>query len=194
MSTELRLTDDELARLTLTGEQAGRLAGITGRRLREFASDGRVPKLPNGRFLAVEALPAYGAINRPASGRAAAGGAEGADNLDEARIRLLTAQAEAREMLNEQLRGDAVLVEDMEAAVGALVTSTRAKLLALPARLGPVLAPVVDPMRIMETLRAALYEALAEMAVGPAAESVMHRARERAGHVVVADAGEVSAS
>jgi len=193
MSDDLILSDGDLGRLSLSAEQAGRICGMSGRRMRDLGGEGRVPRLANGRFRAVEAVPAYCSINRPAAGRAAAGGAEAAGALDEARVRLLTAQAEAREMLNEQMRGDAVLVEDMEAAVGALVASTRAKLLALPAKLGPVLAPIADPMEVMGRLRAALYEALAEMAAGPAAESVMHRARERAGHVV-ADAGEVSAS
>ena len=182
-----------IALAIVSAAEPGSVIGISERRVRELRDGGVIPDNGHGQYVLGEAGRAYCAHNRPASGRTAAGGSEAAGNLDEARIRLLAAQAEAREMLNEQMRGEAILAEDMEAAVGALVASTRAKLLALPAKLGPVLAPIADPMEVMGRLRAALYEALAEMAAGPAAESVMHRARERAGHVV-ADAGEVSAS
>lgn len=84
-------------------------------------------------------------------------------------------------MLNEQMRGDAVLAEDMEEAVGALVDGARAKILALPTTAAPQLVGMTDPAVVRDLLTELVHDICRDLAKGPAAGAVRHRAQQRAG-------------
>jgi hypothetical protein len=169
--------------------------GISTRRVQTLRAEGVLPGEAGEDYDLKACVTAYCTHIRPASGKAAGGGSEAAGSLDEARIRLLTAQAEHREMLNEQMRGEAVLAEDMEVAVGALIDAARAKVLALPTKLAPILVGLSDPAVVREKLTEGVHECCGELAAGPAASSVRHRAKQRAGRLQGAgeDRAEVGA-
>jgi len=156
------------------------LLGLSERRVRELRDQGVIPGAERGQYVVGEAIRAYCAHMRPSSGRGADGGSEAAEGLDAARIRLLTAQAEAREMLNEQLRGEAVQTSDLEVVVGVLIDGVRAKMLALPSRAAPLLVSADGAVEIQKTLTELVHEACGDLAATEVVAAVSDRARRRA--------------
>jgi phage terminase Nu1 subunit (DNA packaging protein) len=152
--------------------------GISSRRVAELQAEGTIPK---GDTKA--AVRAYCAHIRPSAGRAAAGGSDAAPDLDTARVRLLTAQADAREMLNSQMRAETMTSSDVEAVVGAVVEGVRAKSLALPTRAAPLLAGMANMAEIRDILTGLVHETLTELASAEIVAKVADRARSRAGRV-----------
>lgn len=171
----------DIEAIELTGGQLGRILGISERRVRELRDQGTISDLSTGGY-SLEAVTEYCAHMRPASGRAAAGGSEGAGDLDAARIRLLTAQADAREMLNEQMRGEAVLAEDMESVVGSVLDGVRSKVLAVPTKAAPHLVGMTNLAEVRDKLTELIHAACEDIAATDAVcASVTDRARRRAG-------------
>ena len=167
--------------LTLTGVQLGKLLGLSERRVRELRDDGVIPDNGAGQYVLGAAVPAYCAHMRPASGKEAAGGSEGGLTLDAVRVRLITAQADAREMLNAQTRGEAVLSEDLDVVVGAICDAVRQRMLALPSSAASRIAGLTDPIAILEILTELVTDALAELAAAEVVQTVKDKARRRAG-------------
>lgn len=166
----------------------GRILGISERRVRELRDQGKIPGLPNGKFDPFEAGPAYCAMLRPASGRAAAGGSESAGGLDQARIEVLNEQRDRLRMLNAQMRGDTVLAGDMEDVVGAFADAVRAKVLALPTRAAPLVLGLVSLAEVREKLTELASEACGDLAATEIGATVHDRARRRAGRSSGGDA------
>lgn len=150
--------------------------GLSDRRVKELRAAGVLPS-----YELRECVRSYCAHIRPASGKAAAGGSEAAASLDEARVRLLTAQADAREMLNEQMRGESVLAEDVETVVGAVVDGVRAKVLALPTKAAPVVVGLASLAEVRDKLTELVHEACGDLAGAQIVSAVTDRARRRAG-------------
>ena len=157
--------------------------GLSTRRISELQAEGVLPK---GDTKA--AVRAYCAHIRPASGRAAAGGSDAAPDLDTARVRLLTAQAEAREMLNAQMRAESMTAGDVEIVVGAVVDGVRAKSLALPTRAAPLLVGLTNMAEIRDILTGLVHDTLTELASAEVIGNVADRARSRAGRSIEPDA------
>jgi hypothetical protein len=156
--------------------------GVSSRRVSELQATGVIPK---GDTKA--AVRAYCAHIRPAAGRAAAGGSDAAPDLDTARVRLLTAQADAREMLNSQMRAETMTGSDVEAVVGAVVDGSRAKSLALPTRAAPLLVGLTNMAEIRDILTGLVHETLTELASAEIVIKVADRARSRAGRGIDVD-------
>lgn len=161
---------------TATSGELARAVGVTERVIAGRRQDGRLPVTDDGRI----DLAAVIRAGVDALARSSRAGTEEV-TLDEARIRLTMAQADHREMLNEQMRGEAVLAEDMEIAVGALVDSAKAKVRALPTKAAPILATLSDPVAVRDKLTEMTDDICGDLAAGPAAEAVRHRAKQRAG-------------
>lgn len=158
--------------------------GLSDRRVKELCAAGVLPK---GYDLKA-CVHAYCRHIRPASGKSAAGGSDAAQTLDEARVRLTTAQADAREMLNAQMRGEAVLAGDLEAVVGAIVDGVRAKILALPTRAAPLVVGLTGLAEVRDKLTELAYEACGDLAATEVVASVADRAARRAGRGLDGDA------
>jgi phage terminase Nu1 subunit (DNA packaging protein) len=163
--------------------------GISTRRVAELQAEGTIPK---GDTRA--AVRAYCAHIRPASGRAASGGSDAVVDLDTARVRLLTAQADAREMLNSQMRAETMTAGDVEAVVGAVVDGTRAKALALPTRAAPLLVGLTNMAEIRDLLTGLVHDTLTELASAEVVTKVADRARSRAGRSIESDPPATPAS
>lgn len=167
--------------LILTGVQVGKLLGISERRVRELRDDGVIPDNGAGQYVLGDAVPAYCAHMRPASGKEAAGGSESGVTLDAVRVRLITAQADAREMLNAQMRGEAVLSEDLDIVVGAICDAVRQRMLALPSNATSRIVGLTDSVAILAILTELVADALSELAAAEVVNAVKDRARRRAG-------------
>lgn len=164
----------------LSASELGGLIGISERRVRELRDQGTIEDT-GGKYRCGDSIRRYCASLRPAAGKSAAGGSVSAADLDAARVRLLTAQAEAREMLNAQMRGEAVLAEDLEVVAGALVDAIRAKLLALPTRAAPLVLGLASLPEVRDVLTGLAHEACADLAAESIVTTAEDRARRRAG-------------
>jgi phage terminase Nu1 subunit (DNA packaging protein) len=165
----------------LSASELGSILGISERRVRELRDQGSIPDAGAGKYRLGEAVRAYCATLRPATGRGAAGGASSAADLDAARIRLTNAQADAREMLNAQMRGETILAEDLEVVAGALCDAVRAKVLALPTRAAPLVLGLASLPEVREVLTGLVHEACADLAASAIVTTSEDRAARRAG-------------
>lgn len=169
-----------IAAISLTGAEFGVLIGVRERRVRELRDKGVLASDDAGRYPLAN-VTAYCAHIRPADGKEAEGGSEVGNTLDAARVRLVTAQAVARELLNAQLRGEAVMAEDVEVIVGGTFDAVRAKLLAVPVTAAARLQGVTDQVAMRAEIAALVENALAELAKTEVVGTIKDRARKRAG-------------
>jgi hypothetical protein len=162
--------------------------GMSSRRVRELRAEGVLPGAPNDPYDLRACVRAYCSHIRPAAGRASAGGSDSAGSLDQARIEVLNEQRDRLRMLNEQMRGDTVLAEDMESVVGAYADATRARILALPTRAAPLVLGLASLAEIRDKLTELAHEACGELAAREIVSTVHDRARRRAGRSEGGDA------
>lgn len=166
---------------TVSASVVGDWIGLSERRVRELRDQAVIPDNGRGGFDLRESIRAYCAHIRPAAGRNAAGGSAGAASLDQARIEVLNEQRDRLKMLNAQMRGEAVLAEDMETVVGAYADATRARILALPTRAAPLVLGMASLAEIRDKLTELSHEACGELAAQEITATVYDRARRRAG-------------
>lgn len=83
---------------------------------------------------------------------------------DEARTRKINAEAEIAELQLEKIKGTLCLTEDVVKAWQSVLHACRAKLLAVPSKISPVLAAEDDPAIVRDRLEDQIREALAELA------------------------------
>nr|WP_314076351.1 hypothetical protein [uncultured Roseococcus sp.] len=155
--------------------------GVSSRRVRELRSEGVLPGGAGDQYDLRECVRAYCSHMRPSAGRAASGGSDGAVSLDQARVEVLNEQRDRLRMLNEQMRGDTVLAEDVESVVGAYADATRAKVLALPTRAAPLVLGLETLAEVRDKLTELAHEACGDLAASEIVSAVHDRARRRAG-------------
>jgi terminase small subunit / prophage DNA-packing protein len=100
-------------------------------------------------------------LREVAAGRASAD-ADAPDLVAE-RARLASAQADAQEMKNAALRGELLPRHDVTAAVQSAFARVRARLLALPAKIAPVVVGATVA-QAKDRIEDAVHEALTELA------------------------------
>ena len=160
----------------VTAGQMARAAGVTERVILGRKADGRLPVRPDGSIDLYPIIRAgIAALASEAKGEAGAGG------LDQARIEVLNEQRDRLRMLNEQMRGDTVLAEDMENVVGAYADAVRAKVLGLPTRAAPLVLGVPSLAEVRDKLTELAHEACGDLAATEIVSAVHDRARRRAG-------------
>lgn len=163
--------------------------GISTRRVKELRADGVLPGAPNEPYDLKACVRAYCSHIRPASGRAAAGGADGANALDQAKIAVLEEQRERLALLNEQIRGDAVQTSDLEAVIGAVLDGIRTRLLAHPRRVTPMIVGKGEA-EVLELLTEEAHGICGDAAALQLVAAVKDRARRRASRGANDDAAD----
>jgi len=158
--------------------------GSTERTIAGRRQDGRIPSTPDKRI----DLAAIIRAGLEACATAQRGGPS-VVTVDQARIRLMTAQAEDREQKNRMAAGELIHGEDARSGVTLFVAASRARILEVPSSVAPVLVGQTDVNVIRSTLTERLHDALRELAEGGAIGAIEALARERAG-VVESDAGD----
>ncbi len=96
---------------------------------------------------------------------------EGGDVLDltAERARLAKAQADDREMKNDLARGDQITVAEFHLMVTSAFARVRAKLLALPSKMAPLVVGAKTAAEAQAMLRDTVHDALNELAAPTAA-------------------------
>lgn len=158
----------------VTAGQMAKAAGVTERVILGRKADGRLPVRPDG------SIDLYPIIRAGIAALAAEAKGE-AGGLDQARIEVLNEQRDRLRMLNEQMRGDTVLAEDMENVVGAYADAVRAKVLGLPTRAAPLVLGVASLAEVRDKLTELAHEACGDLAATEIVSAVHDRARRRAG-------------
>ena len=85
-------------------------------------------------------------------------------DLTAERARFAAAQADDREMKNDIARGDQITVAEFHLMVTSAFARVRAKLLALPSKMAPLVAPAMEPAKAQGILRDVIHDALNELA------------------------------
>jgi phage terminase Nu1 subunit (DNA packaging protein) len=173
----------------LTQDQAAALRGVTTRRMRQLdGEENAPPRDDEGRYPAAE----FGAWLRD-HWMAEAGVANDGKSYDynAERARLTKAQADKTELEVREIRGEVVRMPVVELHWTAMVSSMRAKLLALPSKLAAAIAPPEKLQLTMDTSQALVHEALAEIA----GDAIPHDIRTRvAAQQRATDEGDCSSS
>jgi terminase small subunit / prophage DNA-packing protein len=84
-------------------------------------------------------------------------------DIDEARRRKVAAEAALAELELAKQRGQVVSVEVAMQVVGDQLSVCRSRLLSMPNKIGPLVAPVTDVNECVERMRLAVVEALDEL-------------------------------
>lgn len=137
-----------------------KLFNLTERHLRDLARDGTIPKGEHGKYELGPCVQGYVRyLQQRAQGRAI----EGIDTK-ESRARLLEAQANKTELEVRELSGELLSTAAAQKAWGVVLAAFRSRLLILPTKLAPSLLNQTDAVKIEETIRTQVYEALHELA------------------------------
>lgn len=83
--------------------------------------------------------------------------------MERARTRLTSAQADKTELEVEQLRGNLISLDNMKSLWGNVLGAFRARILSIPSRLTPQIATIRDPKKIDKLIKDALHDALNEL-------------------------------
>ena len=136
-----------------------RLFNLTERRIQQMARDGIIPKPEKGKYDLINCTRAYiKYLQDRANGR----DIEPHDAYLE-RARLLKAQADKTELEVKSLNGEVIPTEEADLLWSGLITSFRAKILAMPARCALRVMNMKTHPEIEACLKEHVYEALTEL-------------------------------
>lgn len=165
---------------TVTGEELAEYLGLTGRRVRQLKQEGIVIGAANGHYELKASIQNYIEFLKEKVD------ARNADQLrnDIELEKLLHERVKKRksELMVAQLENKLHREEDVERVWSNMVVATKARLLAIPVRISPLLVGEDDINEIQAIIKREIYEALNEVAdYDPAAFEVKVDAYEREG-------------
>ena len=137
-----------------------KLLDLSERRVQQLSREGVIPKATRGQYDLIGSVRGYVRYLRDQAAKAQAGAPDYASE----RARFVRARADLAEMEAEEKRGGVIAAGDVEAAWIAVLARLRTRLLALPDRLAPQLHAEAAPAGVRDVLRAAIREALEELA------------------------------
>jgi len=104
-------------------------------------------------------------LGEEAGGRAAK--KAGALDSEHELARLRKEQADKVALENQVSRGELMPEAEVVSTWQSIITAARAKFLALPTKMAPILAPVTDPIDVQDQLTAAVHDCLSELVDEP---------------------------
>jgi phage terminase Nu1 subunit (DNA packaging protein) len=149
------------------------LFNLTEQRIHQLAREGVIPR-EKGKYELVSAVQGYIKFLQD---RASGGRTERADVHTE-RARLVRAQAEFREMETARLYRELLPFDEVVTAWQQLITAFRAKCLALPSKLAPLLVAIDEIGEIQDHIERGVREALEDLSRFKLAPSRVSRARD----------------
>jgi phage terminase Nu1 subunit (DNA packaging protein) len=152
-----------MLKATATSATVADWIGVSARRVKDLRAAGVLPGASGDPYDLQACVRAYCAHMRPVTGRAAAGGSEGAPTFDAARIRLLGEQADAQAMKNDLARGEVVLIRDVTEVVGRSLSNVRTRLLAIPSERAALLHRCKTAVETESLLSSIIHDTLTEL-------------------------------
>ena len=152
-----------MAKLTEVAEHLD----LSTTRIHQLVKAGILPKSGRAAYDLTDCRIAYiRYIREIAAGR---GSKDGAVDLVAERARLTRAQAEMTERKNAIAEGEFLPRGEVHIAVTGSFARVRSRLLAIPSKLAPYLAPAMRPAEAQAILKTEIYDALNQLATPPAA-------------------------
>ena len=137
-----------------------KLLDLSERRVQQLSREGIIPKAERGRYELVPAVQGYIRYLRDRSLEV------GVVSIDVARQRKTAAEAEMAEIELAKARADVVGIDDVAKQWDTILSGVRTRLLALPTKVAPMVAPETDQSLVKEFIEDAVHIALGELAAG----------------------------
>ncbi len=135
-----------------------KLLNITERRVQQLAKENIIPKSEKGRYDLVATIQGY---VKYLQSQLAQGEFR---DLKHEKTRLTKFQADKALIDLKLLQTEAILISDVEKQVSDMIAIVRARLLALPNKLAPIVVNEADTNVVEDIIKNAIYEALQELA------------------------------
>lgn len=136
--------------------------GLTERRVRQLVEEGIINRISHGRYDLQDCLKKYIAFLRTAA-TAEMDGGEVKEKLDYEKFLHERAKREKAEIELAHIKGQMHHAADVEQVMNDMLGAFRAKLLALPAKVAPLLIAQNNLSAIQDILQSEIYEALNEL-------------------------------
>jgi len=149
-----------MAENTQSAVVLARLLDISERRVRQLSAEGVIPKAARGRYEVVGAVRGYIRYLRDLTLK----GEVGAADYGVERARLVKARADLAEMEAAHRGGDLIAAPDVTAAWTDIMALVRARLLALPDKIAPVVHETTSIAEARNVIHQAVHDTLAEIA------------------------------
>jgi phage terminase Nu1 subunit (DNA packaging protein) len=149
---------------TVNAEKIARALNLTESRVHQLVKEG-MPKEARGQFDPIKCMAFYiRYLQNKIEQKTMPTLEEGEEGERAARIRILRAQADEKEIQLAKLRSQLVAVHDVEKATSDLVLTTTAHIMAIPQRLAPELVGETSRVMIQARIEAAIKKALSLLA------------------------------
>jgi len=139
-------------------EIIAKLFDLTPRRVQQLSKEGVIPRAERGRYELVPAVRGYIGYLKARSLN------PGVVSFEEVRARKIAAEAEMAEMELLEKKGQLISAHEVVASWGEIVGACRSKLLAVPAKIAPVVAVEDNPAVCKQIVEEQIGEALHELA------------------------------
>ena len=149
--------------------ELGELLGLNTIYIQQLAKKGIIPRSGRGRYILKDAINAYCAtMRKSAQGRPLGGGGPDGDgkgpNYHEEKARLTKLQADKVQINNDRELSDLVNAAEVEREWSLVISDCKNRLLSIPSKMAPILAPITEPALIMNVADDLIREALDELA------------------------------
>ncbi|GAQ24231.1 hypothetical protein [Tepidanaerobacter syntrophicus] len=158
MSKKLKSIDG----LVVNTKVLANIFGLTERRVRQLVEEGVIDRIGHGRYDLQDSLKKYIAFLRAAAS-AEVDSSKVKENLDYEKFLHERAKREKAELELAHLKGELHHSADVEKVMNDMLGAFRSKLLALPAKLAPMLIAQNTVATIQDMLQNEIYEALKEL-------------------------------
>ena len=142
------------------------LLRIAPRQIQQLAQDGIIPRDGRGRYQLKAAINGYvGHLQKRTTGRPSSRpvGSEVLDYHAE-KARLTKLQADKAQVELDERKGQLVEVDAISAEWARVVTDCKNRLLSIPTKAAPIVAPLSTPSEVMQVIEDLIREALEELA------------------------------
>lgn len=137
-----------------------KLFNLTERRVQQLAKEGIIPKAERGKYELIGSVQGYVKyLQERTLGQHDASPTD----LMEHKVRLTRAQADEKEMEVRILQGDLLHVDDVKASWWKIIQITKARFMALPMRLAPILISKSDLREVEDVIKESVVAALEDM-------------------------------
>ena len=133
---------------------------LTPRRIQQLVKEGTLPRETNGQYDPIRCLHLYIRYLQNAIQKKSDPTLDGDAGERVARLRIIRAHADQKEMELSKLRSQLVAVKDYDEAVAELVRVTTAHVMAIPARLAPELVGETSRVMIQAKIERAVKDTL----------------------------------
>lgn len=157
----VKITD--ISAITVNSATLEKIIGVKDRRIRQLAEEGTVVRAAKGRYKLLDSVMNYILTLKVAAEAAGAESQEGELDLEEEKALHERVKRHISELKLQTMQGNLHKSEDVERVMTDMLASVRTKLLAMPAKLAPMLVARSDAGYIRTAINKEVLECLNEL-------------------------------